>query len=355
MSGQGIIVASVIAGLSFGLYCISLISLFTRVDDRLVLTYPETFAGLADIRDIFLGSVNYSIGANPRRIDHVRFPQSPDTREEFDDLQRRNLLLNQVFNESVADAARGSLLHRLMRVSWCSSGAARVDVLPAERNAGCKCISDTYLQYINESIPSNATMANGTVQPWALQVTVHVPHEVRQRAGDRVYRCWDQELVTRSRHCGRLCTTHVGTLCVFVNTLLILVCVSFVAFRVFKWNVYLTKLMIMAFAGTLCIALLVRDADVNSLMLGGVAVSVFYLTITLHSDLSFNVEDGDAVGPHPLTSAFMLHLPLMLSAHTIQIGVSGYGRDIWAFTSFGISGGLLGVVAQVPFVFLSFW
>ncbi len=340
---NGTIIAGVVAGLSFGLYCVSLVALFTRVDDRLILTYPETFAGLADIRDIFLASTGYSLLMNPPRVDHVVFPATPDTREDFDDLQRRGLLRGQVFNASLV-VPDLSLLHRLMRVSWCSSGVGRTDILPALRNAGCRCISNAYLGFIQESMPSNAT-GNLTGALLSSLTVTNVSLDVRQRAGDKVFRCWDQQLVTRSRHCGRVCTTHVGTLAVFANIVLTLVCVSYVAFQALDWNVYVTKFAIVCLAGVLSIALLVRDADVNSIMLAGVGVSLFYLTITLHDDLSFPSEGP---GPHPLVSAFMLNLPLMLSAHTVQIGVSGYGRDLWVFASFGVCGALLGVVAQVP-------
>lgn len=383
MRNDGIATAGIAAGLSFGLLCISILGLFARVDDRLVLTYAETFANLASIRDLFLARANYTALYNPPRVDHVLFPLAPDKLEDLEDLQRRGLFQTSVFMPNATSsvpAIQESFLHQLMQTAWCTYGVYRRDILPARRNPGCQCISDAYLSLmletqglngstiLNLSLISNYTaLVNGTNQTnngtikinqtvinttyYSALAVINVSSDARQRAADKVYRCWDQRQVTRTRHCGKVCTTHVGSLALFANIILFLTCVSYLSYRTFNWNVYLVKAFIVFMGVLLSICYLVRDVEANSLTLGGLAVSLFYLTITLHTELSFTGEEDTRVGPHPLTTSLVVNLPLILSAHTIQIGVSGYGRDLWAFASFGVCGGLLGVVAQVPSLF----
>ena len=350
MRNDGIITAIVVGGLSFGLLCASLGALYPNPEKRLDLTYAETFADLAGIRDIFLETGAYTVMHNPPRVDHVLFQGVPELREDLDDLQRRGLFPGVVFNASSLQT--NSLLHRLLRASWCSSGGvARTDLLPARRNPGCRCISDAYLALIQETLPANASnFTNGSTTVLA---TVNVSADVRRRVGDRVFRCWDQRQVTRTRHCGNFCTTHVAGMALFANIVLFLTCVSYIAFRSFGWNLYLTKGFIVGLGLALSSAYLARDIEANALTLGGLGVCLFSLTITLHEELSLMDEDQPRDGPHPLFSSLVVNLPLILSAHAIQIGVSGYGRDMWALASFGFCGGLLGTVAQV-FVYFCF-
>lgn len=348
MRNDGVMTATLIGGLSFGLLCASLGGLLSSTDRRLDLTYSETFSGLDGIRDLFLATRNYTVLHNPFRVDHVRFPGSPELREDLEDLQRRGLFVGVSFN--FTDPNSNSLLHQLMRASWCSSGVARTDMLPAQRNPGCRCISDAYLALIRDTLPANASNFTLNAQNVSVLTIVNVPANVSRQAGDRVYRCWDQRQVTRTRHCGAVCTTHVGALALFGNIVLFLVCAAFVAFRVFDgWNPFLTKGFIVVLGVVLSIAYMVENIEANALTLGGLGVCLFYLTVTLHEELSFP-QDEPREGPHPLIAALMVNLPLIMSAHTIQIGVSGYGRDMWAFASFGFCGGLLGTVAQVLFL-----
>lgn len=339
MRNDGIITAIVVCGLSFGLLCASLGALYPNPEKRLDLTYAETFADLAGIRDVFLATRNYTVLHNPPRVDHVQFPGVPELPEDLEDLQRRGLFPGVVWNASSLQT--NSLLHRLLRASWCSSGVARTDLLPARRNPGCRCISDAYLALIQETLPANASnyTLNGSVL-----ATVNVSADSGRRAGDRVFRCWDQRQVTRTRHCGNFCTTHVAGMALFANIVLFLTCMAYIAFRISGWNLFLTKGFVVALGLALSAAYLARDIEANALTLGGLGVCLFSLTFTLHDELALD-EARD--GPHPLFTSLLVNLPLIISAHAIQIGVSGYGRDMWVLASFGFCGGLLGTVAQV--------
>lgn len=373
---SGFVTALMGAVLSFGLLCLALGGMFSNLDSRLLLTVTDTFAGLADIRDIFNGTTNYTSMNNPLRVDHVPFPSAPETREELDDLVRRGLMAGDALArfQTVNPASDPSLLHRLMVASWCSSGRPIPGVLPAQRTPGCQCIADAYLDLVKSTLPANVsdltvigysqvggynatTLVNGTNKTvwtnWTNQTVsvptvVQVPADVRSRVASRVYRCWDQRQVRRSRQCGATCKIHLLGLPLFANIVLFLVCMSYLGFVQLGrngWNLYIIKLLVVVLGVVLCIPFYVRYVEANVLNLAGVLVCLFYLTVSLHSDLDVNAPRG--LSSNPLSVSFLVNLPLVLSAHTIQLGVSGYGRDLWASLSFGACGGLLGVLLQV--------
>jgi len=107
------------------------------------------------------------------------------------------------------------------------------------------------------------------------------------------------------------------------------------------------KLMLVAVAAVLCVPYFYRDAGANSLNVAGVVVCLFYLLITLNEELTIREDRGAYAGPNPLITCLLTNLPLILSAHAIQLGVGGYARDLWAVGSFGVCGGLLGLTLQV--------
>lgn len=388
----GLVTALVVSVLSFGFICLALGSMFSNVDSRLMLTVTDTFSGLKEIRDVLNSTASYLAIANPPGVDHVPFPPGPETREELEDLVRRGLMPGEALGrfQTVSPASDPSLLHRLMVASWCSSGRAIPNVLPAARTPGCQCIADAYLDLVRTTRPAhnysiagyakvggyNTTVlvggtnqtvlvngTNRTVLVEAVNTTVWldwinqtlyeptvvlVPVDVRMRVADRVYRCWDQRQVRRSRQCGDACKTHLLGLPLFANIVLFLVCMSYLMFMQLGrsgWELYIIKLMVVGLGTALSIPFFVRYVEANALNLAGVVVCLFYIVVSLHSELDVNAPK-DRVYP-PLSVAFLVNLPLVLSAHAIQLGVSGYGRDLWASLSFGACGGLLGVLLQV--------
>ena len=335
----GLVTALVVSVLSFGFICLALGSMFSNVDSRLMLT-------VTDIRDVLNSTASYLAIANPPGVDHVPFPPGPETREELEDLVRRGLMPGEALGrfQTVSPASDPSLLHRLMVASWCSSGRAIPDVLPAARTPECQCIADAYLDLVRTTRPKNVTF----------NTTVLVPVDVRMRVADRVYRCWDQRQVRRSRQCGDACKTHLLGLPLFANIVLFLVCMSYLMFMQLGrsgWELYVIKLMVVGLGTALSIPFFVRYIEANVLNLAGVVVCLFYLVVSLHSELDAQ-SSSDKQYPS-LTVSFLVNLPLVLSAHAVQLGVSGYGRDIWASLSFGACGGLLGVLLQVFLVWFS--
>jgi hypothetical protein len=336
MLKDGIAVAAVAGAVTFTCYWVCVSVLLTHVDSRLTLTLSEKFSGLAQVRDIFNGLENYTALHNPLGVDHVRFSPAPQTLEEVQDLERRGL---PVLPYNLSQQASPSLLYQLMLVSWCSSGPPRASVLPALRTPGCRCIADAYLALVQETRPPNAT--NATI--------VYPPVDVRRRIGDRVYRCWDQRLVTRTTSCGRACTTHAAGLSLFANLVLFLCCAAFLLFRLVVADVLVLKAMVLVLGVIGAVPFLVQDLVPNSLNAAGIVACLFYLLVTLHKPLDMRgaaTSKEGITGPHALVVCVMATLPLVLSAHTIQLGVAGYGRDVWAVVSFGITGGLLGAILQ---------
>ena len=386
--------------------------LYQNVNHRLVLTAPETFSGLADIRDIFRNTTSYILPYNPATVDHVPF--AVETREEVEELQARGLV-NQSYLDAytVADASQDpSLLHRVMVASWCSSGVPIPGTIPARRTPGCSCIADSYLALVTETLPAGASnltaigselrggynatyvlngttlivLRNGTnttfqfngltrtVQMGGVSMTaltnpaagtvwlnwtnatlysptvVNVSLDVRERVASRVYRCWDLRLVRRSRSCGRVCNTHVTGLALFADVVLFLVGLAFVLFSRFSrsWGPYMVKLAVIGAAVALSVPFFARYADANLFNLIGIGACVFLLLVSLHYELCARpLENVNTANPFMV--ALLVNLPLIVSAHTIQICVSGYGRDVWASLSFGVCGGLLGLLLQLYF------
>lgn len=328
--------------LSFGMACLCLGGMFSNGDPRLILTVSETMGNLADVRDILKNTANYSLRDNPVGISHVPFPSVVETLQEVEDLERRGLINQQqvqdikrsgLFNAS----AERSILKRLMVASWCSSGPGIKNTLPAERTPGCRCIADAYLEFVKTDRPPGNGTAVASI-------------DTRDRVSSQVYRCWDQRLVRRSRACGEVCKTNLVGLPFFANVILFLACTAFLIFTNIKdlgWSYFQGKLILLITGGVLCLPYYVEYAESNVLNMTGVVLCIYYLVVSLDKELDDRRDDRKGNG---LVLCVLVILPLVMSAHGIQMGVSGYGRDVWVSLSFGVASGILGVILQVRLV-----
>ena len=339
------IVAGAVVVWSFGLICLAVGGMFSHGDDeRLILTVGESFAGLREIRDIFKSTPNFTVAANPVGVGHVLFPVAgPETLWEIEDLERRGLITAEQLRVASANASSlandPSLLRRVLRLAWCTAWPG-VGSLPADRAPGCRCIANAYLDFVNLT----GRPASGVA---------HVPQAHRDEVGDRVFRCWDQRQMRRSRACGDVCKTQVLGLSVFANVVLFLASSAFllsVGLRRMQFSAYPIKLGLVVLGVLICIPFYVQHPESNAFNLVGVVVCLFYLMVSLHYELGEGFADAES-GP-PLMACVMVNLPLILSAHAVQIGVSGFGRDVWASISFGVCGGVLGLLFQVRCIFL---
>jgi hypothetical protein len=342
LANTAVVVSAVLIGVSVGL-------LFSQIDSRLVVTFTETFGEFAELRGFLNNTRTYIAGYNPVDVSHVTFPPGLQTLEEVEDLKRRGIIKeSDVKNLIISNVTGPSILNHLMMRSWCSSGLPIPHTIPAKRTPGCECIAKAYITLVNGSRPANAT--NLTV--------VNVPEELRKAASEQLFKCWDQRLVTRSRSCGRTCTTHISGLALFANAVLFLACASFMLSYNLKWNVYAVKALILLMGAVFITFFLVKDTEANVMNAVWILISLVLLTVVLHDELNPDFlervvdEDGIVKMPHPLMVSVLVNLPLILSAHAFQISVSNYGRDIWTLVSFGVCGGLFGVLLQVRDIFL---
>lgn len=341
-------VAMMAALFSFGVFCMNLGGMFTHGDMRLTLTIGETFGGLREIRDVFNSVTNFSVVANPVGVSHVTYPlNGPEMYWEYEDLERRGLITPEQLAmqprnmSSVQDDP--SLLRRVLRLAWCTSWP-NTSLLPADKTPGCRCIADAYLRLVNVSGRPASGFVNVSA-PW------------REDAASQVFRCWDKRQVRRSRACGAVCKTQVLGLSMFANIVMFLACLAFLMFVTLRWELYLIKFLFIVVGVLICIPFYIKYPESNSFNLVGIAVCLLYLTVSLHYELGKGLRDGDQESGPALMACFMVNLPLIMSAHAIQFGVSGYGRDIWTSVSFGVCGGVLGLILQVrvaPFFLLCF-
>lgn len=339
------IVGLLAALVSLCFFCVGVGAMFSHGDTRLTLTVADTFGGLREIRDIFRTTANFSAAANPVGLGHVPYPSGPETLWELEDLERRGL----ISSDALALMARNvsmvaddpSLLRRVLRLAWCTAWPGTT-ALPADRTPGCRCIANAYLDFVNVT----GRPANGTVNVSGLA-------EHRERVADRVFRCWDQRQVRRSRACGNVCKTQVVGLPMFANLVMFLACISYVVYSNVEDQRYSIpiKLMLLVLAVVSCVPYYAKYPESNSFNLVGVAVSLLYIMVSLNYELGEGIRDKAAGSA--LMACVMVNLPLIMSAHAIQFGVSGYGRDVWASVSFGVCGGVIGLLFQVPSPFLS--
>ena len=340
-------------------------------DSRLFLTTTDTFHDWKGLRDVFDTAYNYSRALNTPNLSSVAFEVNPDGFAQVEDLHNRRLIPDSdftmlktawpVMEKAMIDADRPLLLRRLMRISWCSLGSTALrGTTPATRTPGCSCIAQAYAGFLNETldamVPQNASLI--VAQP-----------SVRDKYADKVVRCFDQRQVSRSKTCGRMCSVHAIALVLYANSVFLLACLGYLLFSehallggfgVFT-QLTLLKISVVVLGGVLCIPFLLSDMDANVLNITGIALSVVYLTISLHDELNFPGMDarkeysgrrfvggqGGPPRPHPLTVVLLMHLQLILPAYGVLIGVAGYGRDIWAALSFAVTLGLMAMAMQV--------
>lgn len=359
---RGEVVFTVRLGLLVSLFltAFSMSSMISNADDRLFLTTTDTFYRFFALRDIFARARNYSIFFNPPTFAHVSFDRSMDSLDELHDWFNRRLITGSdrdtgvtlwpAFQTQQNAEANRSLLHALMRTSWCSYPNALRNTTPVTRSPGCGCIGDAYRGFILE------TMGNNT-DPLRF---VNTSTAVRDKYGNEVLRCFDKRQVSRTYSCGLVCSAHAGGLVLYVNIVLALGLSTYVLFSevrtIFEGcssdltEMLLLKFFIVGLAVALSTPFFVYDLQANVLMLSGLAACVLYLTVTLHAELDSLAAEDKRRRPHPLTVLLLVHLQLILPAFGALVSISGYGRDIWALLSFVVVTWLMGLIMQVsPF------
>lgn len=185
-----------------------------------------------------------------------------------------------------------SLLWNLMRLSWCSYPNALPGTTPVTRSPGCQCIGNVYLRFVTETF-GNGTNVRGDV--------VNTTLAQRDKYGSDVLTCFDRRQVSRTQTCGLVCSTHSAGLMLYVNIVTFLALFGYLVFS--EHGVILRgcasvssqllalKLLIVILAAGLASPYIWRDLEANILNLTGIALSVVYLTLTLHDELNFPEMD----------------------------------------------------------------
>ena len=203
--------------------------------------------------------------------------------------------------------------------------------------------------------------------------------DLRNRYGDNLMSCFDRRVVTRTKSCGKQCSVHSIGLVVYTNSVLFLTCVAYLLFsghcNIFGEKFGLTgqlivlKGLVVLLGVALCVPFFLRDVEANLFTIGGIFLSVLYLTVTLHDSLNFpawdagNPQTVSKRTPHPLTICLLVNLQLLFPAFGVLIGTAGYARDLWVVLSIVVTLCLMGMALQVslsslapffPFFFLIF-
>jgi hypothetical protein len=304
-SRQGSPVFTVLFSLFVSVFLLasSMDSLVNNFDNRIFVTTTESFYRFFALRDVFAGARNYSLSANPPALIHGVLDPAPDTLQEWQDLRNRRLITSKDY-DSVVQALPaleetrfrengGSLLWNLLRISWCSYPNALPNRTAVTRSPGCECIGRAYLGFILE------TMGNVTSLP--ASTVVNTTAAARDKYGSEVVSCFDKRQVSRTQTCGLVCSTHLAGLVLYANIVMFLALCAYLVFSehsvvlkgcssVFT-QLLVLKLFVVVLAAGLASPFYWHDVEANVLNLVGIAVSVVYLTLTLHDELNFPAMD----------------------------------------------------------------
>ena len=343
-------------------------NLIYNEDARIFLTTSDTFNDWQALRRVYDQAYNYSKELNPASLSSNNFEPWVDGLAEIDDLFNRRVFSNTTYVEGKKNFAlyqpfltlelQRKILKNLMFVSWCSHPNARVNTTPATRSPGCMCIAQTYLDFTNETQYKVSAGVD----------LINTSKAVRDKYSEQVLRCFDKRQVSRTSTCGKMCSVHTLGLALYANSVFLLASWTFLQFSEY-WRTFLRgfgsfvqslmlKLLVVGLGIGLCVPFIITDFRANILTISGVAISVVYLTISLHDELNFPAMDirkehsgreykGSSRKPHPLTVVLLMHLQLILPAYGVIIATVGYARDVWAVISFAVTLGLMGMSMQV--------
>lgn len=278
----------------------SMDSLINNFDNRIFVTTTDIFSDFYALRDVFSSARNYSLQANPPSLAHGVFDLVPDSEQEWQDARNRRLISQSEYDLAVSAlpalsaglrALNGpSLLWNLLRLSWCSYPNALPGTTPITRSPGCACIGKAYLGFIQETAGNRSGVA-----------VINTTLAQRDKYGSEVMTCFDQRQVSRTQSCGLVCSTHSAGLVLYVNIVTFLALCGYLLFSehavvlngctsVFA-QLFAIKLFIVILAAGLASPFFLHDVTANILNLTGIALSVVYLTITLHDELNFPAMD----------------------------------------------------------------
>lgn len=235
------------------------------------------------------------------------------------------------------------LLPRLMRVSGCSFPDAMPGFSPWDRSAGCHCIANAYVSFVNSTV----NMAGN--------VTV----SAREAAASDTMRCLDRRVTWHAWAAGKDWSIHPLGLALYGNCVMFLVSVSFIlTYYAAQWEgrpilrLWAVKGGLVLLTGGLSVFFWAHDAFANIFLLVGLMLTLGTLTLSAQSVLNRYVETGggrviDRGAPHPLLVCFWLNVPQILPALLVSVAIGGYIRDLYAVWAVAVIGSVAGNLMQV--------
>lgn len=347
--------ALVVCIVSFILIILCLVFIFLFPEARLSITTLQTFRQWEELKQVFMNTTSIIPVQNPSTLLHASFSPRLETLDDYQDLVNRGILTlesikNVTFKSPDAWKSDPSLLQRLMVVSWCAYPNALESATPTTRNGGCKCIASRYQEFVLATV----------------NMTANITLAVREKYALKVLECVDQRQVSRTTVCGRACSLHPMGLMLYANEVLFLISLAYLIFSstdLRKWidprgetatKIFLNGVVVV-FAVVLVFPFIYDDWRGNLLNIVGLVLCVWNLLYSLRDDL-FPLQPpvtthndplrGVPGNPHPLVACVLVNLPLILPAYTILLAISGFGRDTGVVLTFGLVGGVMGIVLQ---------
>jgi hypothetical protein len=324
----------------------------TYSDRRLTLTTLHVFNDWATLKHVYENTTQYLPEFNPPSLALARFDPWGTSLGQYEDLRARGLITDaQYANVSalfgamdLAGIAAGhpSVLYRLLAAAECTVPSALPDTTPASRSPGCQCIAATYLRFVNETVNASSL----------------VPAEIRSKYAGEVLGCVDRRVTRRTETCSTFCTIHPIGLALYSNTVLFLSCMAFLLFSELSFGARPGTLqLVVCGVGVLSVLpFIFLGGSANWVNILGLGLVILNLVHAAREDLedallsgrsgAYTQLDGLA-HPHPLVVCVCVNLHVIIPAFMVAVGASGFARDLYAVSSFGLAGFLLGVALQV--------
>lgn len=324
--------------------CIATMCVYS--DSRLALTTVDSFHDWVGLRAVYENATQYLPRDNLPSLNLTKFDPWGSTLWQLEELLSRGLISQARFDNASALLLKPvpqnpSLLYRLLSKADCTAPDAIPGTTPVTRSPGCQCIADTYLGFVRETV----------------NMSSNVTSEMRTKYGGQVLRCLDRRVTRRTSTCKSFCSVHPIGLALYSNSAIFLSCAAFTLYFVGAQlgveKIWVLQLIICALGVGLSIPFLVLDWQGNILNVCGLCLVVLNLLHGASEDLDDvfhrrgHASNAHPAHPHPFIVCVIVNLHIVIPVFMMTVGVSGYARDFYALSSFGVAGFLMGIALQV--------
>ena len=401
---RAVVWALVVSLISLVMIGVNVGFMYSHLEGRVVLTSIEVFHDWAGLRQIFQDTVSYDPRFNLPSLEYYSlFETSGGSLEVLEDLRDRGLVSDAdfqkglvAFNKSSGQPLAGSvdprilsqlsseffskfsgllstqalqvlppsvmvsspgftdprILARLMKVSGCSFPDALPGATPMSRSLGCKCIADTYLNFVKASVNMSSNVSTA----------------LREGSSTEVLKCIDRRVTWHTWGAGKNWTLHPSGLALYSSCVIFFVCASFlISFNhehLFpdSWDVRLrTAAIKFTLTGIIAVFVLLfalHDWESNLFQIAGLFLVLFNFFFSAYPVLDYagkglSYRSPFTPAPHPLVVCFWIYFPMLLPAALMVVALSGYLRDAYALCGVGVLGAIFAIILQVSRVLAS--